>query len=184
MIIAFTGAGISKESGIPTFEDMGNLREKLRRSFATQHPDEYDQIVGNLINTCSKAEPNNAHLALAKYAIPVLTMNIDGLHQKAGSKNVIELHGNPKTGIVLYGDPAPNYQIAYDWVENLLPGDIFLVIGASRYTNFSAMIRVLAKSSGARVVEIQKEASKNVEAFLYNHRDKIESFEDFVKRAE
>ena len=46
------------------------------------------------------------------------------------------------------------------------------------------MIRVLAKSSGARVVEIQKEASKNVEAFLYNHRNKIESFEDFVKRAE
>lgn len=42
-------------------------------------------------------KPNDAHIALAEYGIPIITMNVDGLHQKAGSKNVITLHGDLPT---------------------------------------------------------------------------------------
>ena len=184
MIIALTGAGISKESGIPTFEDMGNLREKLSRSFAKSNPLEYQEVINTLIGAIREAIPNGAHIALAQYDIPILTMNVDGLHQKAGSKHVVCLHGELPDKVVLYGDPAPNYQIAYDWVDLLRPGDIFLVIGASRYTNIASVLRLLAMSNGARVVEIQKEAAKNVDAFLYNNKQSIETFEAFLDRVD
>lgn len=123
-------------------------------------------------------KPNDAHIALAEYDIPIITMNVDGLHQKAGSKNVITLHGDLPTEEqleycdklynlpVLYGDPAPNYEKAYNAVDSLREGDIFLVIGASEYTTISNALRVLAKSCGAIVVEIQDHASVKVREFL------------------
>lgn len=89
MVIAFTGARISKASGIPTFDEMGDLRNKLDRSFATHHKKEFDSIMANLKEVCGKAEPNDAHMALKEYDIPVITMNIDSLHNRAGSTQVI-----------------------------------------------------------------------------------------------
>ena len=94
MIIAFTGAGISRASGIPTFDEQGDLRTKLDRCFATYHRKEFNKIMQQLVDTCKAAEPNDAHKALAEYNIPVITMNIDGLHNRAGSQYVIEVHGN------------------------------------------------------------------------------------------
>lgn len=67
MIVAFTGAGISKASGIPTFDKMGDLRNKLDRSFAAHHKEEFDSIMANLEEVCKKAEPNDAHMALKEY---------------------------------------------------------------------------------------------------------------------
>lgn len=184
MILAFTGSGISKESGIPTFEDMGNLREKLSREYANNNPVEYQNALNILIEASKNATPNGAHNALAKYGIPVITMNIDGLHQKAGSKNVVCLHGDVSepNKIVLYGDPAPNYQMAYDLVDLLRCGDIFLVVGASRYTSISEHLRLIALSNGARVVEIQDNASTKVDALLSNNKQSIEDFETFLNR--
>ena len=89
MIIAFTGAGISKASGIPTFDEQGDLRNKLDRSFANHHKKEFNEVMQQLIDTCNAAEPNDAHKALAEYNIPVITMNIDSLHTRAGSQNVV-----------------------------------------------------------------------------------------------
>ena len=106
-IVAFTGAGISTESGIPDFRSPGGIwtrykpiyfddfmasdemrRESWRRKFATDE-------------TMLKAEPNAGHRALAKLAEQgrlgaVITQNIDGLHQRSGipDSKVIELHGN------------------------------------------------------------------------------------------
>lgn len=184
MIIAFTGSGISKESGIPTFEDMGDLREKLSRDFANNHPDEYAKTIDVLVKAVDKAEPNRAHLALAEYGVPIITMNVDGLHQKAGSKDVVALHGSLPDNVVLYGDPAPNYAIGMTWVDYLGPGDILLVVGASNYTNIASMLRILARSNGARVVEIQDNATIKVEGFLCNHKGDIESLESFLARQE
>ena len=182
MIIAFTGAGISKESGIPTFEDMGDTRDKLSRQFARTRPLEYQKIIDKLIRYSEEAIPNNAHIALAQYDIPILTMNIDNLHQRVGSKHVVNLHGELPNNIVLYGDSAPNYQIAYDWVELLRDGDIFLIIGASKYTNVALSLRVMAISSGARVVEIQDNAATKVPEFLSKNKDSIGTFEEFINR--
>ena len=86
IIVAFTGAGISKASGIPTFQDMDGIREKLSIDyFMSNTRDFYDVLLGMKKNI-DKASPNPAHIAIAEYDLPVVTMNIDGLHKKAGSK--------------------------------------------------------------------------------------------------
>ena len=181
MIIAFTGAGVSKASGIPTFDEMGDLREKLDRSFCKKHPEEYREIIAGLQNACDKAVPNDAHLALAEFDVPVMTMNVDSLHSRAGSKGVLELHGH-LPDIVLYGDQAPKYQDAHDWLWTLESGDVFLIVGTSYYTTISTMLKYSAMNRGAKVVEINSSAETEVRKFLKENRDKIESFETLQKK--
>lgn len=176
-ILAFTGAGISKQSHIPTFMERPDIREKLFRSYANTHHQEYNEVMNQLKKNMNKAKPNDAHYALAEYHIPVITMNIDGLHKMAGT-DALELHGGlPKDDEmdiaytlynkpVLYGDPAPNYSKAYEMVYTLKPGDIFLIVGCSFYTGISVDLREIAKSRGARIIEIQEDAAHNVRKVL------------------
>jgi NAD-dependent deacetylase len=103
--VVLTGAGISAESGIPTFRGEDGLWNRFRaEDLATLEAFQNDAALvwgwydwrRGLI---SKVEPNPAHkvLALWETRLPgfsIVTQNIDGLHQKAGSKNVVELHGN------------------------------------------------------------------------------------------
>ena len=107
-IVFFGGAGVSTESGIPDFRgekgifkavnDYGVRPETiLSHSFFEVNKEVFfDYYKKNLV--CLDAEPNKAHIALAKLEQEgklkaVVTQNIDNLHQKAGSKNVLELHG-------------------------------------------------------------------------------------------
>jgi len=107
-IVFFGGAGVSTESGIPDFRgekgifkavnDYGVRPETiLSHSFFESNKEVFfDYYKKNLV--CLDAKPNKAHIALAKLEEEgklkaVLTQNIDNLHQKAGSKNVLELHG-------------------------------------------------------------------------------------------
>ena len=178
-IIAFTGAGISKQSNIPTFMERPDIREKLFRDYANTHHEEYNEVVKQLKDNMNGAKPNDAHIALAQYKIPVITMNIDGLHKQAGS-DALELHGglpeDDEMDIawslynkpVLYGDPAPNYAKAYEMVYDLKLGDIFLVIGCSFHTAIAVDLREVARSRGARIIEIQEDAAHNVRKILEN----------------
>ena len=102
-IVVFTGAGISAESGIQTFRDSGGLWEKYDiNEVATpeaweKNPalvlDFYNQRKQQVIN----AKPNAAHYALVdlekKFDVQIITQNIDDLHERAGSKKVLHLHG-------------------------------------------------------------------------------------------
>ena len=165
-VLFFTGAGISAESGIPTFSEQDGLRDKLTRSFALNHKEEYRKTIKQMCDVVNKAKPNDAHLAIAKYGFPVITMNIDGLHQKAGSKNVIPIHGrmpephelyadnfNELTGLpVLYGDSAPEYGTAIDKVNELRDGDKFIIVGVSFYTMISEQLRYIASCREADVI--------------------------------
>lgn len=189
MILALTGAGISKASGIPTFDEMGNLRSKLDRFYANEHRDDFEDTMSFLKNTCDKCEPNDAHLALAEYGIPVLTMNIDSLHSKANermnkSKNYIcEMHGSLKNNnVVLYGDMAPNYAEATDMVRRLREGDLFLIVGTSYYTRISSMLRDIAYMTGADVIEINSHAEYKVRELIENNVDKLEDIKIFLNR--
>lgn len=176
-ILAFTGAGISKQSNIPTFMERPDVREKLFRSFANAHHDEYNEVIKQLKANMNGAKPNDAHKALAQYHIPIITMNIDGLHKLAGS-DALELHGGlPEDNEmekawslynkpVLYGDPAPNYQRAYEMVYDLQPGDVFMVIGCSYHTAIACDLREVARSRDARIIEIQEDAAHNVRKVL------------------
>lgn len=177
MIIAFTGAGISRESGISTFMEQPLVRDKLYRSYATENPEKYNQTIRDLYNVANLAQPNDAHIALVEYQIPVITMNIDGLHEKAGS-NALALHGVLPSADelnyahelwnkpVLYGDPAPNYQKAMQKINEMTSNDVLLVIGASRYTAIAVEIRELAYERGAEIIEIQNNAKTEVRKML------------------
>lgn len=183
MIIAFTGAGISKASGIPTFDEQVDLRTRLDRNYAHCFPTEFRSIMQQLVNTCKAAEPNDAHKALAEYNIPVITMNIDGLHSRAGSKNVIEVHGNAeKNNVVLYGDTAPRYTEALDIVDRMCKDDILLIIGTSFYTSISSQIKYTAESNQTKVIIINDDAEHQVRKFLEKNQSSIGNYEDFMKR--
>ncbi len=102
-LIIFSGAGVSAESGLKTFRDQGGLWEEYRiEDVATPEAWERDQaIVNEFYNRRRKqvmeAQPNEAHKLIAKlqdtFNVQVITQNIDDLHERAGSKNVLHLHG-------------------------------------------------------------------------------------------
>ncbi|PMP66804.1 MAG: RNA polymerase subunit sigma [Thermodesulfobacterium geofontis] len=106
-LVAFTGAGISVESGIPPFRGSQGLWSKYDpEEFAhiesfLKNPAKVWKMIRDMFTTVLEAKPNTAHKVLAEmekrgYLKAVITQNIDGLHQEAGSKNVIEFHGNCK----------------------------------------------------------------------------------------
>lgn len=106
-IVFFGGAGISTESGIPDFRSVDGLYNQtyeyppetiLSHNFYRRYADEFFRFYRDKMLYLD-AKPNKGHLALAKLEemgklTAVVTQNIDGLHQKAGSKNVYELHGS------------------------------------------------------------------------------------------
>lgn len=181
MILAFTGAGISRASGIPTFGEQPGLRDKLSRSFAKMCPEEYQATIAEMQAACDKAEPNDAHFALAEYDVPIITMNVDGLHQKAGSRHVLEIHGR-LPDIVLYGDPAPRYEDANNWVFQLQPEDVFLVVGTSFYTGISGTLKHWAERQGAMVHVINSDAEHLVRTALETHKARLGDFKEFLSR--
>ncbi|MCL1796107.1 MAG: hypothetical protein FWG37_04365 [Clostridia bacterium] len=94
--VALTGAGISAPSGVPTFQTLWKgrpVREFLSREYFRRDLAGFLELFCYMERWCD-AEPNAAHTALAREGVRVITQNIDGLHQKAGSSGVIELHGN------------------------------------------------------------------------------------------
>ena len=181
MILAFTGAGISKASGIPTFEDQGDLRTKLSRSYQITNTEDYNKIISNMKQVCDKAMPNDAHIALAEYNVPVITMNIDGLHRKAGTIDVMEIHG-VLPNIVLYGDPAPYYSAAIELTSKLISGDILLVVGVSFYTNIAHQIKEYAEMYGAKVEIINDNAEVKVRKFIENNKSNLGTYEELSNR--
>ena len=106
-IVFFGGAGVSTESGIPDFRSTDGLycqqyayppETILSHTFYVRNPEEFYRFYRNKMLYLD-AEPNAAHKKLAELEaqgklLAVITQNIDGLHQKAGSKNVLELHGS------------------------------------------------------------------------------------------
>ena len=106
-IVFFGGAGVSTESGIPDFRSVDGLYNQqydyppetiLSHSFYRSKPEEFYRFYRNKM-LCLDAEPNITHIKLAELEKAgkckgFFSQNIDGLHQKAGSKNVMELHGS------------------------------------------------------------------------------------------
>lgn len=106
-IVFFGGAGVSTESGIPDFRSKDGLynqkykfppEEILSHSFFLNYPEEFFKFYKEKMN-CLRYEPNITHFKLSELEEKgkikaVITQNIDGLHFKAGSKNVLELHGS------------------------------------------------------------------------------------------
>jgi NAD-dependent deacetylase len=130
-IVVLTGAGVSASSGLPTYRGPGGLWEKdglaqLATSEAwLERPDEVWKLFGGLRAQVRAVEPNAAHVALAGMEdlapgdFTLITQNVDGLHQRAGSRAVIELHGNihqtrcsdPDCKLEVYADEAAYQEV-------------------------------------------------------------------------
>jgi NAD-dependent deacetylase len=198
--IALTGAGISAESGIPTFRSKGGLWNDydptVYASIDTfiKDPSKYWCIRGEFIRNYNNYSPNQGHLALARlekagFLKCIITQNIDGLHRKAGSKKVLEIHGSLREIFCMscgkeYTAPdvpdgdapkclcggvlKPNTVL---FGESLPPAvlaeaeeyasscDVMLLIGTSAIVYPAAYLPVMAKKIGAKIIEINLENS-------------------------
>ncbi|RLG77205.1 MAG: NAD-dependent protein deacylase [Thermoprotei archaeon] len=199
--IALTGAGISADSGIPTFRGRDGLWQGYRpEDLATPEAFRRDPVkVWRWylwrLELISSAKPNDGHKALAaleKLGVLkcVVTQNVDCLHQLAGSRCVIELHGNIRRARCdncgykddvsrILGDIPPhcprcNHIMRPDvvWFGELIPDDIWektvelftrsdvvLVVGTSSTVMPAAMLPVMSKEKGARIIEVNVESS-------------------------
>jgi len=196
--VVLSGAGISAESGIPTFRSKGGLWEKYDPTvYASievfrKDPSKYWEIRGEFIKNYDRYQPNAAHRALReleKMGIvrQVITQNIDGLHKKAGSENVIEIHGSLREIYCLQcnkeylaprvpeGSPPycacggvlkPNTVLFGEQLPPLAlekaslesrTCEIMLVIGTSAVVYPAASLPSIAKQHGAKIIEINIE---------------------------
>jgi NAD-dependent deacetylase len=199
-VAVLTGAGISAESGIPTF------RDALTGLWANYDPDElatpeafarHPQLVWDWYASrrvaIRAAEPNAGHRALVKLAgrvtrCTLITQNIDGLHQRAGSAGVVELHGNilrsrcSREGVVVEDPSSPErpppcprcgapLRPDVVWFGEILPFDalaaaesaarecdVFLSVGTSNLVYPAAGLPWIAASRGAMVVVVNMTA--------------------------
>ncbi len=195
-IAVLTGAGVSAESGVPTFRgNHGLWRQHRAEDLATPGAFARDpKLVWEWYDwrrsLIAQAEPNPGHYALAAAEtrareFTLITQNVDGLHELAGSRNVLRLHGSiwmlrcvtcqreredrqvplPKIppycecggmlrpGVVWFGEALPS-EIWQDAEAAARQSDLFFLIGTSAVVYPAAGLASIAKSSGARVVEI------------------------------
>jgi len=208
-IVVLTGAGISAESGIPTFRDAGGLWEQYRiEEVAT--PEAFarnPKLVQDFYNLRRRAlldpkiRPNPAHEALARLErrwpgpFLLVTQNIDDLHERAGSRRLLHMHGellrvkctacgasHPRREDVLPDTPCPSCQrtgtlrpdvvwfgeIPYHLdviYEALSRCRLFVAVGTSGQVYPAAGFVEVAKRSGALTVELNLEPSAVSEAF-------------------
>ncbi len=196
--VALTGAGISAESGIPTFRSKGGLWDEFDPAvYASievfrEDPSKYWRIRGEFIRRYDEFQPNDGHTALvaieaAGLLAHVITQNIDGLHKKAGSRNVTEIHGSLREIFCLacgreYRAPhvpegaaprcgcggvlKPNTVLFGEplppraletAVEKARACRAMLVIGTSAVVQPAASLPYLAKDQGAKVIEVNIE---------------------------
>ncbi|GAA6734078.1 NAD-dependent deacylase [Thermus oshimai] len=201
-VAVLTGAGISKPSGIPTFRDAEGLWKAFNPlDYAT--PEAYARDPKKVwawyawrIAKVREAEPNPAHYALARLEADLLarggdfllvTQNVDGLHARAGSKRLVELHGNilrarceacgrrfplPEAFPIPPSCPACGARARPDvvWFGELLPegawekalrafseADLALVVGTSAEVEPAASLGRIAYTAGAYLVEVNPE---------------------------
>lgn len=205
-IVVLTGAGISAESGVSTFRDNGGLWEghdvhqvATPEGFAAD-PDLvlrfYDERRAGVL----RVEPNPAHFALARLEeqigerLTIVTQNVDDLHERAGSRNVIHMHGellqawcmacdqrHPWSGDLAPYPPCPSCgqpqlrpdivwfgEIPYHMqeIEQRLRGaDMFVSIGTSGEVYPAAGFVSAASAFGARTVELNLEPSRGSAVF-------------------
>lgn len=202
MIVILTGSGISKESGIATFRDAGGLWQQVSMDdVATPEGFQRDpQMVNDFHNALrrllqeDRIKPNAAHLALARLErespepVLVITQNVDDLHERAGSRNLLHMHGALLEALCLScrkvspwkddlgaedrcphcGKAAlrPNVvwfgEMPYymDEIETALADcSTFVSIGTSGNVYPAANFCVMARRNGARVIELNLEPS-------------------------
>ncbi len=200
-IAVLTGAGISAESGVPTFRGAGGLWRQYRpedlatpEAFARDPKTVWEWYVWRR-KLISKAQPSAGHRALVELEertpqFTLVTQNVDGLHDRAGSRNICKLHGDLwvvrctacgretwdgrtsfpelpprcecggllRPAVVWFGEPLPPeaWQTAE---EAMSAAEVALIVGTSAVVYPAAGLIPLAKQAGAKVIEVNLEAT-------------------------
>lgn len=192
--IVLTGAGISKSAGIPTFEEFPKLRDVLNLEYFRQNYDEFWHTLKQLKKMIEDKKPTVSHTLLANQKNwLIVTMNIDSLHQKAGTNRLIEVHGNLekvvcthcchkypfevvyddlycnecggklKPMVALYGEKVELYHIVMQEIK--LYSDV-LIIGTSFKTNFADQFRIAAEKLKKRIHIFNTDADEELMEYL------------------
>ena len=210
-VVFFTGAGLSAASGVPTYRGKGGIwksydYEKCACQEAFDRDPEYVWEFHNYRRSLvAKCEPTEGHRLIARYqaetpAAWIVTQNIDGLHQRAGSQRVHELHGNlwqvrcdhcgyraesrdaPLTELrcpqcALYKRPNivwfgdSLFPHVLEEVDAVLKQcDLLISIGTSAVVYPAADMPIVAKRAGATLVEINPEETQLSYAFKHHYR--------------
>ncbi len=211
-IVVLTGAGVSAESGIKTFRDHNGLWENHRiedvatpEAFA-RTPERVQQFYNaRRRQLVEEAHPNPAHLALARFErafsgdFTLVTQNVDDLHERAGSRNLIHMHGEllkarcaktetifPWTADITITTPCPccnrpgllrphivwfgEIPLQMDEIEAALAKcDLFVAIGTSGQVYPAAGFVQMATAYGAHTVELNLEPSQGRNLFNEHH---------------
>jgi len=201
-VCILTGAGVSAESGVPTFRE---AQDGLWARYNPQDLATPEAFVADPVliwrwyrwrrETVATVEPNPGHYAIAQLAelvrdLTLITQNVDNLHQRAGSRDVIEYHGNLfedrcfADGSLQGGNDTEAVPVCADCGSNLRPGvvwfgeaiperamnessaaavgcDVFLSIGTSSLVYPAAGLADLARKNGAVVAEINPNPTMN-----------------------
>lgn len=205
-VCVLTGAGVSAESGVPTFREAQDGLWAKYKAEELATPEAFlddPALVWRWYrwrrDLVAEAEPNAGHFALARLAelvprLTLVTQNVDNLHQRAGSRGVIEFHGNIFTdrcfadGSVQVADDTTAVPVCPKCGSNLRPGvvwfgeaipeealdascaaaadcDMFLSVGTSSLVYPAAGLADLARQNGAAVVEINPLPTMQAERF-------------------
>jgi len=218
-IVFFTGAGMSAESGVPTYRGQGGIWHQYNwQEYACQEAFERDpekvlhfhEVRRKAVLAC---RPHEGHLRIAALenrhaGVSVITQNIDGMHQRAGSKNVTELHGSLwrmrcgrhgtredmgetfadrrcdrcsdwlRPDIVWFGDHLDRH-VMEKALDTIGRCDLFISIGTSGAVWPAAGFPGIAKNAGAYCLEINPEA--NEMSHLYDASLRLAASEALIR---
>ncbi len=209
-IVFFTGAGMSAESGVFTYRGKGGLWHEYNwQEYACQRAYDKDPIKvlkfhemrRGLIFDCLPHEGHKIiHELEQKYNVTIITQNIDGMHQKAESENVIELHGShwrlrcPRHGIIhdkensnyksykcekcgsflrpdiIWFEDCLNENVIDKAIETVLKAELFVSIGTSAVVWPAAGLPRYAKQNSAYCIEINPEKTEMSSLYDYHLR--------------
>ncbi len=206
-VCVLTGAGVSAESGVPTFREaqQGLWAKYDPLQLATPEAFERDpELVWRWYRwrreLVSQAEPNGGHRALAELQdlvprLTLVTQNVDGLHQRAGSRNVIEFHGNifsnrcfadnrlvdcdddapvptcaecgspARPGVVWFGEAIPEVALNASFAA-AADCDVFLSVGTSALVYPAAGLGAIAQGAGAITIEVNPNPTQQSDGFM------------------
>lgn len=202
-VVVFTGAGVSVESGIPTFRDKddglykkyhGNIFNRL---WFNTNPLDAKIVYNEILDTVLKANPNPGHKAISDLnPIAVVTTNVDSLHERAGSKKVIHLHGDLSkmecsicgrsydiedsikslvcengckkimSPSIVMFGDSLNKEVFNDAHNIMMEAEVVLVVGASGKVEPAASLVDYARSSGTPVIEVNLEEAYYANIFI------------------
>ncbi|GGJ57427.1 NAD-dependent deacetylase [Anoxybacillus voinovskiensis] len=199
--VVFTGAGMSTESGLPDFRSAKTglwhtkNPQQLASTYALKHNrEEFVAFYQYRIRTLLECQPHIGHTILADWQKrgiihQIVTQNVDGFHQQAGSTNVVELHGTLRTvyclrckqtydvkryvdeqfectcggflrpSVVLFGESLPSFAIDQAWTA-AQQADLWIVLGSSLQVSPANELPVIAKRSGAKLVIVNMEPTE------------------------